>query len=525
MAFRIFLCILVFACVALIGGRGGVPVAAAPGYSFGNENSWIRVQNIGSDNANVEIDYFDESGKLAAKDSCPSTTCPAMYPGSGWTFFQRDNPSLPPGFQGSAVISTDQPIVALLAKDVYRGSLYSIGGSTMTTGVGSHRLYLPLVGKREGAAGTWNGRFVVQNMSDTVQACVTMTYLGTTTDDEIAWDPYRPGATSTTSAAATATGSPTAGCPSGGIAIPPRGSLFRSVDSMPVTDRFSGGVRIDLAKNAQGQGPEKQFVAATADTWNANQASFDSYNALDEGELGQEIVLPLIDRQVGPGNTYSTRFQIVNKQPSAPANVVMRIDGYDLSSGTAVGVQKQSTFSVKASKACFQAADDATNCLAPGDKLPANFVGTVRLTSTQPIGVVVNRSTTAGDTFTNYRGVRPQQDAGRRVLLPVLNKNFGSVAGQGSGWNSWFRVMIADGGVANVTVRYYGIDLPGGVVSYTRQVNREFTVFQYLEDVLPNGFAGTAIIESDKPIVALANLTNDVFKGDPDLTYNGVPLN
>src|SRR4051812_43684266 len=228
-AFRIIPSILVFVCIALIGGHGGVPVAAAPGYSFGNENSWIRVQNIGSDNANVEIDYFDESGKLAAKDSCPSTTCPTMYPGSGWTFFQRDNPSLPQGFQGSAVISTDQPIVALLAKDVYRGSLYSIGGSTMTTGVGSHRLYLPLVGKREGAAGTWNGRFVVQNMSDTVQACVTMTYLGTTTDDEIAWDPYRPGAASTTSAAATSTGSPTAGCPSGGIAIAPRGSLFRSV--------------------------------------------------------------------------------------------------------------------------------------------------------------------------------------------------------------------------------------------------------------------------------------------------------
>ena len=124
-----------------------------------------------------------------------------------------------------------------------------------------------------------------------------------------------------------------------------------------------------------------------------------------------------------------------------------------------------------------------------------------------------------------YRGVRPSQDSGRRVLLPVLNKNFGPVAGQGSGWNSWFRVMVADGGVANVTVRYYGIDLPGGSVAYTRQVNREFTVFQYLDDVLPSGFAGTAIIEADKPIVALANLTNDVFKGDPDLLYNGVPLN
>jgi hypothetical protein len=203
----------------------------------------------------------------------------------------------------------------------------------------------------------------------------------------------------------------------------------------------------------------------------------------------------------------------------------MRVDGYDLSGANPVLVQKQNTFAVKASRACFQNADDVSNCLAAGDKLPANFVGTVRLTATQPIGVVVNRTTTINETFTNYRGVRPSQDSGRRVLLPVLNKNFGAVAGQGSGWNSWFRVMVADGGVANVTVRYYGLDLPGGSVSYTQQVNREFTVFQYQDSVLPNGFAGTAIIESDKPIVALANIFNDVFKGDPDLTYNGVPLN
>ena len=42
--------------------------------------------------------------------------------------------------------------------------------------------------------------------------------------------------------------------------------------------------------------------------------------------------------------------------------------------------------------------------------------------------------------------------------------------------------------------------------------------------MLPDGFAGTAIIESDKPIVALANLFTDVFHGDPDLLYNGISL-
>jgi hypothetical protein len=171
---------------------------------------------------------------------------------------------------------------------------------------------------------------------------------------------------------------------------------------------------------------------------------------------------------------------------------------------------------------CFQDRDDAAaNCLKDGERLPSNFVGTARINSTEPLAVVVDRGTFLNETFTNYRGIRPQ-DGANRVLLPVLNKNYGP-SGFAAGWNSWFRVMVADGGSANVTVRYYGLDLPGGTVSYTRRVDREFTVFQFNE-ALPDGFAGTAIIEADRPIVALANLYTDVFAGDPDLLFNGISL-
>src|SRR5690606_26626288 len=107
--------------------------------------------------------------QIAGMDSCPSDKCEALFPGSGWTFFQRDNPSLPTGFQGSAVISTDQPIVAILAKDVFRGNMFSISGDTLAVGAGSHRVYLPVTGKRDGPNLDWSGRFVIQNMSDTVQ--------------------------------------------------------------------------------------------------------------------------------------------------------------------------------------------------------------------------------------------------------------------------------------------------------------------------------------------------------------------
>jgi hypothetical protein len=488
---------------------------ATAGFSFTGENSWIRVQNIGSGDATVDLAYFDEAGKIAGKDSCPSETCPPLYPGSGWTFFQRDNPTLPSGFNGSAVVSTDEPIVAVLAKDIYRGPFFSIAGDTVTNGAGSHRLYLPATAKRDGADGAWNGRFVVQNLSDTVMACVTLTYLSVHTDDEVAWEPYRPPTSGTPR-------NSLPGCPNGGMPLSPRGSIFRNPESMSVGDGFTGAVRVDLHANSSRQGPERQFISASADTWNENLQSFSSYRGFDEGELGQEIVLPLIDRQVGPGNSYSTRFQIVNKNPSRPARVNLKFDGYDLSSGTPTFVSKSNTLTIKGARLCVQDSNDGSNCLGQGDALPFNFIGTVRLTSNEPIGVVVLRGTSDGDTFTDYRGIRPQ-DGTNRVLLPVLNKNFGPNLG-GSGWNSWFRVMVADGGSANVTVRYYGLDLPNGSVSYDVRANREFTVFQYLESMLPDGFAGTAIIESDKPIVALANLFTDVYPGDPDMLYNGISL-
>jgi hypothetical protein len=514
---RIFAGIAGLALVAVFSSVSRAPddaARAAGTYAFGAENSWIRVQNIGNGNANVEVDYFDETGKIAGKDLCPSATCPTMFPGSGWTFFQKDNPNLPSGFQGSAIVSTDQPIVALMAKDVTRGSSFAIAGDTVTTGPGSHRLYIPITARHDGPQQDWNGRFAIQNMSDTVTACVTITYLSNYTDNEVAWEPYRPGAS----------GSPRlAGCPNGGMPLPPRGTIFRDPDTMPVPEPFTGSVRIDLSKNGANEGPEKQFVSATADTWNRLYASFGSYRALDESELGTDIILPLIDRQVGPSNSYSTHFQIENKDPSKPAHVSLRFEGFDLSNGNQF-VSKTNTITVRGARLCFQDRDDFANCLQNGDKLPFNFVGTVRLTSDQPIGVIVNRSTSIAETFTNYRGIRPQ-DAATRVLLPVLNKNYGPVPGVAAGWNSWFRVMVADGGHANVIVTYYGLDLPGGSVSYNIGVDREFTAFQYLEARLPDGFAGTAIIESDRPIVALANLTTDVFKGDTDILYNGIALN
>jgi hypothetical protein len=504
---------LASAGIPSLGHEHATPADASTtmSFTFGTENSWVRVQNIGSTDATVTVTYYSESGQQLAQDGCPSTLCPAIGPGQGWTFFQADQPQLPSGYRGSAVIESDQPIVALQAKDVRRNGAFMVDGDTTTLNAGSSKMYLPLIAKQDGAQHDWNGRFAVQNLSDSVTACVTITYLSNYTDGEIAWDPYKLGTN----------GPKQPGCPNGGRPLAPRSTLFRDPDTFGVPAGFTGSVRIETSTNAAGITADKQLLTATADTWNSIYNPFSSYRALDDSEMSTTVLLPLVDRQVGPFNGFSTHFQIENKDPSKPAQVHIRFEGFDLDHGNAF-VAKDNTISVAGARLCFQERDDFANCLAPGDALPHNFVGTGTITSTQPIGVIVSRNTAFADTFTNYAGFTPQ-DGATRVLLPVLNKNYGPYQGH-NGWNSWFRVLVADGGDANVTIRYLGLDLPGGQVSYTVHASREFTVFQNAENILPDGFAGTAILESDRPIVALANLTTDVFTGDDDLLYNGIPL-
>ena len=215
------------------GGPGRPPAEVRAAFTFGVENSWIRVQNIGTANANIEVDYYDENGRLAGRDVCPTAgVCPALVPGEGWTFFQGQSPSLPPGFRGSAVITSDQPLVAILAKDVIRdGQFFLIAGDTLSLGAGSQRLYIPLVSNQDGPLADWNGRFVIQNMSPTVTACVTITYLSNYTDTEVYWDPYNPKAAGVTRLS---------GCPMGGRPLPPHGSIFRDPETMGVPARFTG---------------------------------------------------------------------------------------------------------------------------------------------------------------------------------------------------------------------------------------------------------------------------------------------
>ncbi len=185
--------------------------------SLGEENSWLRIQNLGGQPATVDLAFYDLQGNKVASDGCPkSNVCEPIGPGLGWSFFQQGYSELADGYRGSAFVTSDQPFVALLARDVFKGGQFQIAGDTLKLGRGTPVLYLPIVQNNAQYA----SRISVQNSSDASDACVQIEYWAEGSVAVTAIDP--PG--------------PTAGCPNGGVRVPPRGTLLRDETSLPVDE-------------------------------------------------------------------------------------------------------------------------------------------------------------------------------------------------------------------------------------------------------------------------------------------------
>ncbi len=126
-------------------------------------STWFNVQNAGSTDANVSVEYIPGSAGNAYTQ--PSVT---IKPGASQTFDQADLAALGAKFVGSAVVSSNVPVVA---------TVMQVGAKTMLgyngfTGGGSTEVSLPLIMSNN------NGFFTgiqVQNVG-TAQTVVTVDY-------------------------------------------------------------------------------------------------------------------------------------------------------------------------------------------------------------------------------------------------------------------------------------------------------------------------------------------------------------
>lgn len=489
------------AALALVAGAGERGIAQQ--VDLGDENSWIRIQNVGEGPASVDIDFFDAAGRYVATDTCPSGgRCDAIRSGFGWSFFQQFFGDLPSGFRGSAFIESDQPFVAMLARDVYRSQTgdFEIAGDSLRLGAGTDVHFLPIVQDTE----RYISRITVQNPSEDHAICIELSYYESGSTVPVATDPA----------------TPEAGCSQGGALIEERGTLLRNEFSLPVPFGFDGAAMLRTYDSDAGVPAEAQRPAVVVDTRDRTRAGLATYRGIGQDETARVVLMPLVDRNASEGeSTWSTRFRIMAANPGVPTEVTLLFDGTDASGDR---YEFEHTMTVFGARTCDQDFSGALGCLPEGTALPSTFFGTVRMQSVQPIAVVGQRRSADGS-LADYRGFTAE-DASTRVVVPVTNKNFNPWL-EGDGWNSWFRVLSFDGSVAGVSVIYFSKAFPTGLKAVVgRAVVGSRTFRQWEERQLPSDWVGAAVIISNRPIVVIANLESDSFTGDPVMLYNAVPL-
>ena len=148
------------------------------------KNTSFQVQNLSSTDANVHIVFYDESGTEVA-----AATVDDVIPGGSSTLYvQSINSDLPEPFNGSVVVSSDQPVAAIGVQEAKNASnqLYQGTYSGFSADQAADTFYIPTIMK---AFYGYTTEISVQNASSANNVNVTINYKGGYTDSATAVKP------------------------------------------------------------------------------------------------------------------------------------------------------------------------------------------------------------------------------------------------------------------------------------------------------------------------------------------------
>lgn len=467
------------------------------------ENTSVIAQNNGSAAATIVMDIYTPAGVLVPSASIPFSNVP---PGATRVFAQAINSGLVQGFRGVGVISSDQPINALLVRDIEQQGTgtksYSIHNAYATGGT---KLALPYIANA--LDNTYNTRFAIAN-TGTTPACVTVTY----SFPGGAKAPY------------TDNGPGGGGC-SGGYPIPVNGQIAfapNNVDGAIAMPAATANSLMAATVNATGS-----TVTVGVDAFLTGGlrklASYDGFvvdadpNSTTD-DIGKTISIPLAIKLDG---YYS---QILLSNPNATA-----------ATATITYTGNTGTYTVPLSVPANGTASHSVYEAVGG--IPEGFLGSAQITSDQPLAAVLFRSkmTSPGsfvdtDLYTAVNGV-PTDRATTSAKFPLIFRR-AYKAGSLDGYNTWMSVAVADGGTATVNITAINDTSNGApnctapaTYTSTKTITGSFVFYQNLDSdngfgAAPGCFWGGVTITSDKPIIAIADATNDLNPGDNDGLYN-----
>ena len=404
----------------------------------------FQVQNLGTATANITITYYRDDGSVA------HTVSDTIPPGESKTYYQPSIPELGTTFDGSVVITSDQPIAAIANQTSYSqepnlaASYNGVEGTATAT-----TMMAPIIFKNYGG-GNWTTRLAVQNAGSAITH-VTVTYHGA-------------GGTWTEEA---------------DIPLGARHTFDQAFS--PIPDGFVGSAVVTS---------DGQPLAVVVNEISPSGMAL-SYTGFSAGATN--ITAPLLFKNY---NDWNTGLQVQN-MGTATANVEVT---YYWAGGTCT---ENATIEPGASHTFYQ---PANTCL------PDGFVGSAVVTSDQPVVAIVNEVNYARGTGMSYNTL---SGGTTTVNAPLLFKNFNN-------WNTGLQVQNVGTAATHATVTYYGA---GG--TWTEEADIEpgasHTFYQPANPSLPDGFVGSAVVESDgQPIVAVINETNYARSGDAAMSYTGI---
>ena len=358
--------------------------------AYGSYDSALYVQNVHASNtANITLKYYDSNGVL----NCTQTDIIAPLSSKGYWLpaVICNTGSLPDGWVGGVVVTSNQPIVAVGRPHV--------GGEVMTYdgfSAGSLSAYVPML--FNGAfGGSYNAAFYLQNTHASNSASITIKYyndngvLNCTKADTLA------------PLASKGYWVPTTACDSG--SLPPG---------------WVGGVLIT----------SNQPIVALGRPHIGTQVT--TYNGFAAGSLSSYV--PMLFNGAF-GGTYNAAFYLQNTHASNTANITIK---YYNESGL-LNCTKTDTIAPLASKGYW-----VPSATCDSGSLPAGWAGGVIVTSDQPI-VAVGRPH-IGSQVTTYNGFT---GGSLNAYLPMLFKAaFGT-------YNAAFYIQNTENSAATVSIKFY----------------------------------------------------------------------
>ncbi|MGQ9494397.1 MAG: hypothetical protein ACUVR2_11675 [Anaerolineae bacterium] len=396
--------------------------SVAMGQGGGSMSTAFAVQNLGTSQAVVQVEFRDTNGNVK------NTLSQTVNVGANYNFDQRyssGNPGADP-FQGSAIVSSDQPIGAA-ANMMRTGGVvpsYESYNALDPSGIGRD-IMLPQILKNVSSAGlVWNTTIVIQNTDTSNAATVDLVF---TPDPTI-----NPAIGGTLTSTYTHT-----------VNIPAGGTVYLDQSTTPndtqIGNKFFGSVRVladrDVAPIVYSDGGGRVLLA------------YPSYAA----GTTDDIVLPSIYKNiVSLGESYSTAILIVNFG-SSDATVEIEY----LPASSSYTVSGKDTVTVPAKGALN--VDQRYN--APSIT-SGTFMGgaVIKSTNGQPIAAMVNLR--GGSRYgMTYGGL---MRGGTTAYLPIAYKTISSA---GYSWSSTIIVYNFDRATGDATVNFTFYPISGGTIA------------------------------------------------------------